>query len=219
MAKKKPSSPARRNTLIYVIVFLAVAGLALSPILGYMLSRSGWAQPGVNDDISYFQGIISRLEDALKEDPDSASNLVELGNAYYQLALAYSAVPNEKKTVECFAKAVEPYGKALELDPENVDVRVDRAVAAFYSNNLALAEQEFETAISTDPDHAKAHFNYAVFLLYGVNRPAEAITHWEKVIELNPGEDLVAAARNWIAVADEIMRTPPAFDTTPQGGN
>lgn len=219
MAQKKPSRHARRKQMFYTIAILAVAGLILSPLLGYILGRSSLAQPGSGNDISYFEGVVSRLEEALKEDPDNVNNLVELGNAYYQLALAYSAVPNEQKTVESFARAVEPYGKALELDPENVNVRVDRAVAAFYSNNPVLAEQEFETAIQQDPTHAKAYFNYGVFLLYGVNRPADAISRWETVIELNPASELAEAARNWIAVADEIMRTPPDFDTTPQGGN
>jgi Tfp pilus assembly protein PilF len=99
-----------------------------------------------------------------------------------------------------------------------VDVRVDRAVSAFRSGNLELAEEEFEKAIAINPDHAKAYYNFGVFLFYGLNRPAEAIERFEKVLELDSANypALISATEFMIAQADDQLKNPPVFDTTPR---
>lgn len=116
--------------------------------------------------------------------------------------------------MESFAKALEPYGKVLELEPDNVDVRVDRAVAAYASNNNEVAQEEFEKAITVDPANAKAYFNYGVFLYFGLNEPEEALAQWQKVVELNPEaeQDLVETTKTWIKAVEAELADRAADD-------
>lgn len=223
MAKGMAMSKKKNKKMVYAVVVIAALGLVLTSALGYFGFRSFYLSPsdgifsGTEEAIADLEYRISQYEDSLARVPDNLNLLVILGNSYYQLGLAYSDINNQAAAAESFAKALEPYGRALEIDPGNVDVRVDRAVAAFWSNNYDEAEREFQTAVEMDPNHAKAHFNYGIFLYLGRNRPAEAISQWQEVVELNPADDpqLVATARMWIAQVEEELRNPN-FQTTPQ---
>jgi tetratricopeptide (TPR) repeat protein len=215
---------SKKHIFIYIIVFIAAGGLVLTPVLGYIGYRSFASGPRNEDTFSYEQQIadleyrIGQLEDGLEKNPEEFYYLSQLGNNYYQLGVVYIYSNDEAKAAESFALAIEPYGKALEIKPEDVDVRVDRAVSAFRSGNLELAEEEFEKAIAINPDHAKAYYNFGVFLFYGLNRPAEAIERFEKVLELDSANDpaLISATEFMIAQADDQLKNPPVFDTTPR---
>lgn len=203
----------RNKTTVYAIVILAASGLLLSSVLAYF--GSGGIRPipdntGQNyaSTIADLEYQISQYEASLEQSPDNFFLLSQLGNTYYQLGMVYSNMAREEKAKESFAKAVEPYGKALEINPEDTNVRVDRAVVAFWSDNYELAQAEFNTAIEKDPTHAKAHFNYGIFLYLGLNNPEGAIASWTNVIALNPADDpeIVSTARNWIAQVEEDMQ-------------
>ncbi|GFP20649.1 hypothetical protein HKBW3S03_02152, partial [Candidatus Hakubella thermalkaliphila] len=74
-------------------------------------------------------------------------------------------------------------------------------IMAFWSDKLDLAQEQFNKAIELNPNHAKAHYNHAIFLYLGRNNPTGAIESWNKVIELNPADaqELVTQARGFIA--------------------
>jgi tetratricopeptide (TPR) repeat protein len=192
VSKKSIRKYSKKHIMIYIIVFIAAGGLVLTPVLGYIGYRSFASGPrnedsfrGIEQEIADLEYRISQLKDGLEKNPENIYYLTQLGNNYYQLGVAYSYSNDEAKAQESFNLAIEPYGKALELKPGDVDVRVDRAVSAFWSGNHELAEEEFEQAIAINPDHAKAYYNYGVFLFYGLNRPAEAIERFEKSLELD----------------------------------
>lgn len=221
---KSTSNKRKNKTLIYVVVVLAASGLLVSSVLGAFAGN--WAQsPGQGQSsqnyeayIADMENQISQLEDSLEVSPENVYLLTQLGNSYYQLGLLYNASLKEEETKASFASALEPYGKALELQPEDVDIRVDRAVSAFWSDNYDIAEEEFEKAIETNSTHAKAHFNYGIFLYFARNNTAGAIEMWQRVIELNPTDDpeLVSHALSWIMQAEqengELRGDPSQFD-------
>ena len=235
---KKTSRRKRNQRMVYAVIILAVCGLILSSALVYLGSNAFAPNVNTGDQsnasaIASLEYQISQHESSLEKAPGNFYLLTELGNSYYQLGQVYSTAANDEKAKESFAKAVEPYGKALEVEPNDINVRVDRAVAAFWSDSYDLAEQEFTKAIELDPTHAKAHFNYGIFQYYGRNNSVEAIKNWNKVIELNPVDDpqLVATAREWITQAEagmnELRGDPsqfnfedaPAEDNTTEEGN
>jgi tetratricopeptide (TPR) repeat protein len=184
-------------------------------VLGYFANRlpvRATAVQGPEWIISDLRSRISRYEAILETSPDNLSLLITLGNSYYQLGQAYADSGNQEAAAAGFAGAVEPYGRALAINPQDVNARVDRAVAAFRSGSLDLAEQEFREAINIDPTHPKAFFNYGVFLLIGRGQPSQAAEQWQRVIELNPPNDpqLVSSARQWLAqVEGGIPSAPP----------
>ncbi len=231
MSKQTRRRFRKKHIFVYIIVFFAAGALVLTSVLGYLGARSLTANPRDNSDpiaaeIADREYRIEQFQGSLERDPDNPYFLTQLGNNYYQLGVVYSYAMDNDKSTESFESAIEPYGKVLEIEPDNVDVRVDRAVSAFWSgeHNYDLAKEEFETAISINPEHTKAHYNYGIFLFYGLGDPAQAIALFEKVVELAPADDpdLVENAEFMIAQANqaiEMLNNPPEFDTTPQPGD
>lgn len=198
--------------LVKAIVLLIVAGLLLSTVAAAIISIT---DPPPTEDpseiyrsqLAQVQTVITQTEKSLEDEPENVVLLKQLGNSYYTLGQLYAALNDAEKSLESFEQALEPYGKVLELEPDDVDVRVDRAVAAYASENNEVAQDEFEQAIATDPTHAKAHFNYGVFLYFALNQPEEALASWQEVVELNPEneQELVATTKTWIkAVETEL---------------
>lgn len=220
MVSKKSTPKRRRNRkAVMAVCLIAAIGLVLTSSLGYLgysLFSPGSDSPvdSIEDYIVNQEYRVTQYVESLQKSPENINLLLLLGDTYYNLGSAYEETGNFEKAADNYARAVEPYGKVLELDPGNVDARVDRAVAAFQSGSYELAGQEFETAIETAPEHAQAHFNYGVFLYSALNKPAEAVEMWKKVIELNPPEEsqLVTTARTLVARVEEEMQQAPVFE-------
>jgi tetratricopeptide (TPR) repeat protein len=223
VAKNKAKRRLRKNHLfVYIVIFIAGSGLVLTSVLGYFGFRSFASSPGrdstyrVEQEIADLEYKISQFKISLENNPDNEYFLTKLGDSYFDLGVAYSYAKKDDKASESFALAIEPYGKVLEIDPGNVDVRVDMAVSAFWSGNHELAEAEFETAIAIDPEHIKAHYNYGVFLFYGLNKPADAIERFELVLGLDADDPtLIATTQLLISHAQDQLKAP-VFDTTPR---
>jgi len=203
----------KRKKLVYAVVIVSATVLVLTSAIGFygmrLPARANVAE-GPEWIISDLQGRISRLEANLESSPDSVNLLVQLGNSFYQLGQVYYDNGNQEASDASFAGAIDPYGRALAINPKDVNVRVDRAVAAFRSGSLDLAEQEFKEAINIDPTHSKAFFNYGVFLHIGRSQPRQAVEQWQRVIELNPpDQQLVSSARQWIAQVEGGMPAAP----------
>ena len=196
-----------RKFMIYTIVILAICGLVFSSLIA-AFSPNLFANNTDTSLTAQIEDQIKQYENSLKESPDDVELLTLLGNSYYQLGVAYTNEGNQEKSVEGFTKALEPYGKVLEKKPEDVNVRVDRAVAAFYSNNNEIADAEFKKAIELDGEHPMARYNYGIFLYYGLDKPEEAIEQWEKLKELNPeGQtDLLTQAEAMIQLVKADMK-------------
>jgi len=78
-------------------------------------------------------------------------------------------------------EAVSAYQKSLELDPANLDVRTDMAIAYMYDpQNSMLAIQETNKVLSEDSLHIQANFNRGI-MLSQINRTSQAIEQFEKV--------------------------------------
>ena len=84
-----------------------------------------------------------------------------------------------------FAKrAIADYQRALEINPDNLDVRTDMAVAYMYDpDNPMKAIQETNNVLERNPDHVQANFNRGIMLMQ-INRMDEAVAQMEKVKRL-----------------------------------
>src|SRR5215471_5941722 len=86
--------------------------------------------------------LVKKLEDALKADPKNFAALRELGNLRY----------DERN----FTEAAALYARALEVDPNNVDVRSDRGGALLQGKHIDEAIAELNTVLSKEPTHPQA---------------------------------------------------------------
>ena len=222
MKKKtgKKATSKNKKTVVYVIVGFLVFGLIFSSLLYFFTpGLLGFGKQGQTNEetIRQLERLVRQYEKDLKKTPDSEDLLKQLGDAYLNLGILYSITSGyENKAEDTFVKALEPYAKVLEKDPDNVDLRVDRAVAAFYGNKFSEAEAEFKKAIETAPEHARAHYNYGVFLYYGRGKTEEAVKEWEKVVELNPAgeEKMVDQAKQMIEKATEAEKEAGSEEET-----
>ncbi len=126
---------------------------------------------------------------AVKTDPRNVEALIRLGNFYFDN--------------QAWAEAIEYYSRALELRPEDVNVRTDRGTAYWYSGFPDKAVEDYERSLTYQPDHANTLFNLGVVRLHGFGDTAGAIAAWDKLLKLHPQhpqrariETLIAQARS-----------------------
>ncbi len=96
---------------------------------------------------------------------------------YYQLGCEYEAVDAPK--------AREAYERAIELDPEHADARVNLGRLLHEDRAPAAAEKQYRAALKSDPEHDVAWFNLGV-ALEDLGRLQEAAEAYRHAIELDP---------------------------------
>jgi Tfp pilus assembly protein PilF len=159
-------------------------------------------QPAESSEIERLLDRCRQLEQALKVQPDSVEMQAELGRIRSEAGIYYASLGDYSRGEKYFKAAIEPYQKALEIDPDRAYLRVDLATAAFYGNLDDLAEEQFQKAIQQDPELFSARYNYGFFLYERKNDFQGAIEQWEAARELSSDpqvqeflESLIASAR------------------------
>jgi tetratricopeptide (TPR) repeat protein len=110
---------------------------------------------------------------AVKADPKNVAALVQLGNLYYDNHV--------------YPQAIEYYARALEMKPDDANVRTDLGTAYWYSGFPEKAIVEYEKSLKVQPGHAHTLFNMGIVRMEGLKDPAGAIAAWEKLLAANPG--------------------------------
>jgi len=114
-----------------------------------------------SDEISSetFRASVTLLEEAIQLDPRFALAYAHLGDRYVQGAGDY--LPHH----EGFARARPFVTRALELDPDLSEAHASRANLAMQEeHDWALAESEFERAVTLNPSNARARVTYSSLL-------------------------------------------------------
>lgn len=99
---------------------------------------------------------------------------------------------NEFSRAGDFAKAVEEYQKALDIEPEDVDTMTNLGVAFYNLGQLNEAVEQYLNAVELAPNDADIHSNLAaayvqLHQLSGESTELDqALAEYQKAIELNP---------------------------------
>ncbi len=107
---------------------------------------------------------------------------------HYQLGLAQIQAGE-------LPKAVEALERALAIDPDHVDARLDYAIQLFATERQAEGFEQFKKVLDLDPDNWRAHTNMAVCLAIGGDFDG-ALRHAEKARDLAPNQ-----FQTWINLA------------------
>lgn len=178
-----------------------VGGFAAGAVVGYLFgsgrSESGpivaapvaaapapaapAAMPGLGLPSAEAQTHVARLEATVRTDPRNHDAWVSLGNAYFDTHQAQ--------------RAVDAYGKALALKPEDPNVLTDQGVMYRELKQFDKAIANFQKASKLDPTHVQSVFNQGVVYAYDLNKPEEAAKAWSRVVALAPGSPQAAQAR------------------------
>lgn len=172
---------------------------------GALLALGCWvgaaaAAPGVESELAFHRGALAygegRLDEAraefervLEADPRDAGALQYLG-----------LIAQARKDA---AAAIELYQRALEIRPDDPDIRFDLGTALLETGRNAEAEQAFEQVLAEQPDRARAHLLAGVAAYRrGAEAPrdsrsaldayAEALAQLERAAALDPSLRLEA---------------------------
>jgi TolB-like protein/cytochrome c-type biogenesis protein CcmH/NrfG len=116
------------------------------------------------------------FEQAIALDPNYAAAHAGLARALYDLT-QYSTLTLQEVLPKVRAEA----GKALALDPDNVDAIIALANADSTDGNAAKAKAGYERALRIDPSNAIAHLDYAIMLPL-----KQALVENLKAVQLDP---------------------------------
>lgn len=160
----------------------ATAAAATQPVAASQQQASAEAQAA-------FQQAAALLLEAVKRDPNDYDSLVKLGNMFYD--------------AQQFPGAIEYYGRALAIHPENPDVRTDMGTAYWYSGDADKALAAMEMSLKYRPGHPQTLFNLGWVKWQGKADPKGAIDAWEKLLKTNPDYPQKQQVEQYIAKAKE----------------
>jgi tetratricopeptide (TPR) repeat protein len=136
------------------------------------------APGGAGPDV---QARIATLQQIVAKDPKNVRAWIDLGNDFFD-----THQPQ---------KAVEAYGRALELDPKNPNVLTDQGVMYRELGQFDRAIANFEKAYQADPKHVQSVFNEGVVYLNDLKNPDKAAAAWKRVVQIAPDSPQAAEAK------------------------
>jgi len=129
------------------------------------------------------------LLEAVSKDPKDYESLVKLGDLFYD--------------AKQFPSAIQYYQKALEIHPENPDVRTDMGTAYWYSGNADKAVAAMETSLKYRPGHPQTLFNLGWVRWQGKADAKGAVEAWQELLKANPNYPQKEQVEQYIAKAKE----------------
>ncbi|MEW6662275.1 MAG: tetratricopeptide repeat protein [Bacillota bacterium] len=183
MGKIRRARHSSRWPMIILAVFLCI-GLVI-PLTTLPSSQGNQGQQQAVD-VDALRARIDNLKAAMQISPENADLIIQLGNTQYDLGRVLDSKGLFQESAEQFSLAVKTYQKALAVVPDNLDVIVDMATAAFFSDDKDTAKSAFEKAIALDPQHLIARYNYGVFLLQAMGDNKGAVEQWEAALAAQP---------------------------------
>jgi cytochrome c-type biogenesis protein CcmH/NrfG len=121
------------------------------------------------------------LKTTAEQNPSDAEARVLLGNMYFD--------------AEQYAEATQWYEDALRVDPKNVNASTDLGITYYYTNQADRALAQFDRSLAIDPRHSKTLLNIGVVRAFGKQDLEGAARAWQKVIDVAPGTEEAAMAR------------------------
>jgi cytochrome c-type biogenesis protein CcmH/NrfG len=88
-----------------------------------------------------------------------------------------------------YDQAITWYEAALKIDPKDVDVSTDLAVAYYYMGQDDRALAQIQHSLDINPNHAKALFNQGIIRAFGKHDLPAAAESWQKVINVAPDSE------------------------------
>jgi cytochrome c-type biogenesis protein CcmH/NrfG len=135
----------------------------------------------------------------LKNEPNNAVLLANIGNVYYDAQL--------------YRDATNYYEQALKVDPKNAGVRTDMGTAYFYLGDIDRALTEYDSALKSDPKHGQTLYNIGMVKWQGKGDVKGAVEAWEKLIKDIPDYPDRAKIEQLISRAKEHSNMAPGTKT------
>lgn len=150
-------------------------------IAAYTAYLNGKYQSQLHRKPALFESVY-HFQFAVREDPKYARAYSELAKSLFWLGTGHFDIPSKEMLPDA-SKAIE---KAIELGTHTAEEHAIRAsILHRYQNNWNEAEQEFDKALSIEPENIFAHQNSAL-LAVSMNSAAQALDHAQTALDLHP---------------------------------
>jgi len=180
--------------LAVVMGGVLVCSLIVTSLSTVWFDAAPASQPTVGQNDEYERA----LREAIAVDPTDTVALVSLGNLL--------------STRGDYAAAIDLYEQAIALEPENVDYRLDFALALTQAGSREDAELQYRRALEAEPDNADAHYFLGeLYAGWQPPRTEEAKASFERAISAAPGS--VSASQAELALARLGLDATPATGT------
>ena len=180
----------------------APTGLEAAPTEAALAKESRRNIGKTGDDVTYvgeFEEVVAAFE---SDDLTQAKKLLtevttrEPGHAkaWANLGMVLSRSASEDEAIAALEKAVS-------MNSQLAPAYNQLGVLYRRTGRLADAERAYEQALAADPDNPRTHRNIGVLYDVYLGRPADALRHYQRSMELEPeGETLASWVPNWSAV-------------------
>lgn len=151
--------------------------------------------------------LITKLEQAIKQEPENMSLYATLGNVFDNLYQKAAEEGDDAKATEYFDKALERYNQALAKDPKYFDAIY--SIGALYYNKAAAMTKEL---ITLEGDYTKAGMKkYEAMKTKVFAEFDEALPFFEKAEALNPNDTNTLIALKEIFARKDDLATSGEF--------
>lgn len=128
---------------------------------------------------------IGELQEKVQQDSQDVKSMYELAALYFEF--------------QQYPLAADLYNRVLDIEPKNVDARVQLGKAYFFQGMSSTAIREFRKAVADDPKKADPHYQLALALSHSSPPDIDAaVTEWNEVIKLAPDTDIAKKAQSFI---------------------
>jgi tetratricopeptide (TPR) repeat protein len=153
-------------------------------------------------------GVFLRFHNAVRaiesNDPKTAIRLLEgltadypdVGVFHHDLGVAY-------RKAGLSDKAAASYRRAITLDGNLSEAHYNLAIILREQGKFSEAETEYRAALALSPDFKDAHYNLGVLYDLYLDRPAEAMDHYQKYLEFGGGDKELIEV--WMAALKKRM--------------
>jgi tetratricopeptide (TPR) repeat protein len=117
----------------------------------------------------------AELERRAGAEPANVAVRTDLGNLYFD--------------AERFDQSIPWYEAATKLNPKDVSVSTDLAVAYYYTNQVDRALAQIDRSLAVDDKHLKTLLNQGIIRAFGKQDLAGAAESWQKVVAIAPASE------------------------------
>ncbi len=128
---------------------------------------------------------IEMLKRKLRENPDDARLVAYIGDLYFDRRQ--------------FAKAIDYYKRAIELNPDDVDSYNDLGLSNHYLGNSVEGLRFVEEGIKKNPYYQRIWLTKGFILAFGMGNLEKAREAWEKAVAIDPETQVGRAAKEYLA--------------------
>ncbi len=159
-------------------ILVAAVALIAGLLIGYMffagkaekVQQQSSIPMGAGSPTDY-QARIAEAEKVVAQDPKNRQAWIQLGNDYFDTDQAQ--------------KAINAYGKALELNPNDANILTDQGVMYRKMGWYDKAIANFEKANQIDPKHIQSLMNIGVVYSADLKQPDKAIEAWNRFLAID----------------------------------